>query len=141
MTGISDESYRMAEEIWEEFNMKSMKDYLETYCMSDTLILAQVFEEFRKESMDNFNMDPSHFISLPGFAYKAFLKQTEVNLEYITDVEMFDMLSANLRGGHSFCSQRFEESSLFKDLVTNQCDIDSSSQERQHILYLDANNL
>ena len=141
MTDISDESYRMAEEIWEEFNMKSMKDYLETYCMSDTLILAQVFEEFRKESMDNFNMDPSHFISLPGFAYKAFLKQTEVNLEYITDVEMFDMLSTNLRGGQSFCSQRYEESSLFKDLVTNQCDIDSSTQERQHILYLDANNL
>ena len=86
-------------------------------------------------------MDPSHFISLPGFAYKAFLKQTEVNLDYITDVEMFNMLSTNLRGGHSFCSQRYEESSLFKHLVTNQCDIDSSREEQQHILYLDANNL
>ena len=141
MTDISDESYRMAEEIWEEFNMKSMKDFLEIYCMTDTLILAQVFEEFRKESMENFSMDPSHFISLPGFAYKAFLKQTEVNLDYITDVEMFDMLSTNLRGGHSFCSQRYEESSLFKHLVTKQCEIDSTKEEQQHILYLDANNL
>ena len=68
------------------------------------------FEEFRKESMNNFSMDPCHFISLPGFAYNAFLKQTDVNLEYITDPEMFQMLSSNLRGGHSFCSQRCEES-------------------------------
>ena len=75
MTDISDKSYRMSEEIWEEFNMKIIKDYLETFCMTDTLILAQVFEELRKESMDNFSMDPSHFISLPGFAYKAFLKK------------------------------------------------------------------
>ena len=75
MTGISDESYRMAEEIWEEFNMKSMKDYLETYCMTDTLILDQVFEEFRKESIYNFSMDPGQFISLPGVAYGAFLKK------------------------------------------------------------------
>ena len=57
MTDITDESYRMAEEMWEEFDMKSMKDFLETYCMVDTLILAQVFEGFRKEAIDNFSMD------------------------------------------------------------------------------------
>ena len=95
MTDISDESYRMAEEIWEEFNMKSMKDFIGTYCMTGTLILAQVCEAFRKESMDDFSMDPTHFEYIPAFSYKAPLKQTEVNLDYITDVEMFNMHSRN----------------------------------------------
>ena len=125
----------------EEFDMKNMQEYMETYCMVDTLILAEVFEEFRKESLNNFSMDPGHFISLPGFAYQAFLKQTEVNLEYITDPEMFEMLSSNLRGGHSFCTQRYEESSIFKNLIRGKRGEDFESDQEQQILYIDANNL
>ena len=68
--------------------------------------------------MSNFSMDPSHFISLPGFAYNDFLKQTDIDLEYITNPEIFEMLTSNLRGGHSFCSQRYEESSIFKTLTS-----------------------
>ena len=109
--------------------------------MSDTLILAQIFEEFRKESLANFSMDPCHFISLPGFAYNAFLKQTEVNLDHITDPEIFEMLTSNLGGGHSFCSQRYEESSMFKILMNGRKRKLYTSDEKQHLLYIDANNL
>ena len=77
MRDISDESYKMEKEIWEVFNMKSMKDFIETYCMRDTLILALVFEEFRKNLWGCFSMDPIHFVSLPCFAYNAFLEQMQ----------------------------------------------------------------
>ena len=103
---ITEDKYNLAEEIWDFFDMKCMKDYMEIYCMCDTLLLAEIFEAFRHESLNNFEIDPTHFISLPGFAYSAFLYETKVSLEYITDPEMFDMLSSNLRGGHSFCSQQ-----------------------------------
>ena len=86
-------------------------------------------------------MDPCHFISLPGFAYNAFLKQTEVNLDHITDPEIFEMLTSNLRGGHSFCSQRYEESSMFKILMNGRKRKLYTSNENQHLLYIDANNL
>ena len=86
-------------------------------------------------------MDPCHFISLPGFAYNAFLKQTEVNLEYITDPEIFEMLSSNLRGGHSFSAQRYEESSMYKNLMSSETKEESGTDYMQHILYIDANNL
>ena len=119
--------------------MKCMQDYMETYCMCDTLLLAEVFEAFRYELLNNFEIDPSHFISLPGFAYSAFLKETKVSLEYITDPEIFNMLSSNLRGGHSFCSQRYEESTLFKNGVFGEENL--SSDNDQHIIYIDANNL
>ncbi len=141
-SNISDEKYQIAEEIWKVFEMKNMRDYMETYCMCDTLILAEVFEAFRNESMTNFSMDPSHFISLPGFAYNAFLKQTEVNLEYITDPEIFEMLSSHLRGGHSFCSQRYEESSMFQNLLMGKSKTFVNDVKKlTHLIYIDANNL
>ena len=71
----SDENYQLATEVWKTFKMKTMREYMVTYCMCDTLILAEVFEMFRMESIVNFGMDPTHFISLPGFAFEEFLKK------------------------------------------------------------------
>ena len=136
---ICEDEYNKAKQTWNVFQMKTMRDYMETYCMCDTLLLAEVFEKFRTESMDNFEIEPCHFISLPGFAFQAFLKTTQVELEYITDANLFDMLSSNLRGGHSFSSQRYEESSAFKDMLSNG--FSASEDLQQHILYIDANNL
>ena len=58
-----------------------------------------MFERFRTESMNNFGIEPGHFLSLPGMAYQAFLKTTGVELDYITDEEIYTMLKDNLRGG------------------------------------------
>ena len=62
---------------------------------------------FRSECLTNFEIEPMHFISLPGLAFQAFLKKTDVELDFITDLDLFDRLSENLRGGHSFTSQRY----------------------------------
>ena len=45
--GILDEDYKHAQKVWKEFGMKSMR-YHDLYLMSDVLILADVFESFRK---------------------------------------------------------------------------------------------
>ena len=87
----------------------------------------------------NLEIDAAHFNLLSRFAYSAFLEETKVSLEYITDPEMFVMLSSNLRGGHSFCSQRYEESTLLKSGVLGD-DYQSMSDD-QHLIYIDANNL
>ena len=138
-SNISEKDYKTSREIWTVFEMKNMRDYMETYCMCDTLLLAEVFETFRNECLNNFDIDPGHFISLPGLAYQAFLKKTEVNLEYITNPDLFEMLSSNLRGGHSFASQRYEESSDLKEFISGNSS--NAFDIRQHLLYIDANNL
>ena len=137
---ISDDDYKTANEVWEMFEMKDMCEYMEFYCFCDTLLLAEVFEKFREECMCNFGMDPTHFISLPGFAYQSFLKTTNVQLEYITDPDIYNMLSDNLRGEHSFASQRYEDSSKFKTM-TNIDTTSACNEIPQHILYIDANTL
>ena len=136
---LPDEEYEFAKEVWNIFRMNTMQEYMETYCLGDTLLLAEVFETFRNESIENFEIEPCHFVSLPGFAYQAFLKTTKVKLEYITDPKFLELLQNNLRGGHSFSSQRYEESSSFKSSIDPA--ITSNDELRQHILYIDANNL
>ena len=93
-------------------------------------------------------MDPCHFISLLCYAYNAFLKTTDVNLEYITDPDIFEMLSSHLRGGHSFCSLRYEEISIFQNIVngvgqkwSHGGDEETRIRVMALFAYIDANNL
>ena len=142
---ISSEDYQRAQNVWTTFEMKNMKQYMETYCLVDTLLLCEVFERFKDESMKHFEIEPCHFISLPGFAYQAFLKYTDVELDYVTSEEFFDMMNRNIRGGNSFASQRYEESSFFKRDTMNasKCKQQpkAESTERQFLLDIDMNNL
>ena len=44
--GISDKDYSHAQSVWREFNISSMREYHDLYLLSDTLLLANVFNEF-----------------------------------------------------------------------------------------------
>ena len=68
-----------------------MGDYHDLYLKTDVLIFADVFENFRKTSMQYYNLDPSHYFSSPGFALDAMLKMTGASLELITDIDMYLM--------------------------------------------------
>ena len=48
---------------------KTMGDYHDLYLQFDVLILAEVFEKFRKTSKEYYNLDPAHYFSCPGFAW------------------------------------------------------------------------
>ena len=66
---------------------------------SDTLLLADVFENFRKICLKIYQLDPAKFLSAPGLAWQAALKQTEVKLELLTDIDMLLMVGKGIRGG------------------------------------------
>ena len=58
--GISDEDYSHAQNVWDEFNCKTFRDYHDLYNVSDVLILADVFENFRDVCIENYNIDPAY---------------------------------------------------------------------------------
>ena len=84
--GISDEDYDHAKEVWKAFDIRNMGEYHDHYMGADVLLLADVFESFRKSCLKNYGLDPCHYVFCPGMAWDAMLKMTGVKLELISDI-------------------------------------------------------
>ena len=69
------------------------------YVQSDTLLLADVFENFRNMCLEIYKLDPAKFLSAPGLAWQAALKKTKVKLDLLTDIDMLLMVEKGIRGG------------------------------------------
>ena len=77
MEDISDMDYKHANNVFKKFDIKNLGEYHDLYVRSDTLFLADVFENFRNACMKNYELDPAHFVSLPGLAWQACLKKNK----------------------------------------------------------------
>ena len=99
MEDITDADYRHGKTVFEYLINKNLGDYHDLYVQSDTLLLADVFENFRNMCIKVYELDPAHFLSAPGLAWQASLKKTEVKLELLTDVDMLLMVEKGIRGG------------------------------------------
>ena len=99
MSGISEKDYQHACKVWNEFDLNNMGNYHDLYLETDVILLANVFESFRKVCLDNYGLDPAHFYTAPGLAWKACLKKTGVNLELSKDPDMLLMFERGIRGG------------------------------------------
>ena len=132
---ISPEDYKHAQDVWDHFNCKTMRDYHDLYLKSDVLLLADVFETFRDLCMENYKLDPAHYYTAPGLAWDASLFKTGVKLELLTDPDMYLMVERGIRGGISMISHRHSTANnkYMKDY--------NSNEESKYITYLDANNL
>ena len=84
--------------MFEEFKLKNLGDYHDLYVQSDTLLLADVFENFRNMCLDIYGLDPVYFVSAPGLAWQACLKKTRVKLELLTDIDMLLIVEKGIRG-------------------------------------------
>ena len=132
MEEISGIDYRHAEKIFNKFNIRNLEEY---HDQSDTLLLADVFENFRDMCMNVYELDPSYFLSAPGLAWQACLKKTGVQLDLTTDVDMLLMIEKGMRGGicHSEYRNPMAKNKYMKDYDKNK--------ESSYMIYGDYNNL
>ena len=84
---ISDADYTHAQKVWEVFGKKNRVEYHDLYVLCDTLLLAEVFENFRDKCIEIYELDPKYFVSAPGLAWEVCLKKTEVELELLTNYD------------------------------------------------------
>ena len=89
---ITDRDYAHAQKVFEEFKLKNLGDYHDLYVQSDTLLLADIFENFRNRCIEVFELDISHFLSALGLAWQTCLRKTEVELELLTSIGMLLMV-------------------------------------------------
>ena len=132
---ISDEDYSHAINVWNTFKCQSIRDYHDLYLKSDVLLLADVFENFRKTCLKHYSLDPAHYYTSPGLAWDACLKETGQQLELLHDYDMLMMFERGIRGGMTHIAKRYSEAN---NKYMQNFDPNKPSK---FIQYLDANNL
>ena len=139
MQDISTEDYEHAQNVWSTFQMTCMKDYHDLYLKTDVLLLADCFENFRKQCLEFYKLDPAHFYTTPGLSWTAAMKMTGVNLELLTDIDMHLMVEKGVRGGVSTIVNRYCKAN--NKYMTGENGNYDPCKPSVYMLDLDANNL
>ena len=135
MEDIDDIDYRHGNSVFKGFKLENLGDYHDLYVQSDTLLLADVFNNFRDMCIKEYELDPAHFLSLPGLAWQACLKKTNIELELLTDYDMLLIVEEGIRGGICHSIHRYAKAN--HKYMKNY----NNNEESSYIQYLDANNL
>ena len=100
----------------------------------DVLLLVDNFEKLRNNSLRNYGLCPSHYLSAPVLCWNEVLNIAKVDPELTPDSDMYIFFEKSTRGGVSYISSR---PSKEKNKYLESYD---RKQESKHIIYLDANN-
>ena len=121
--------------VFEYLVNKNLGDYHDFYVQNGTLLLADVFENFRNMCIKVYELDPTHFLSAPALVRQACLKKTEVKLELLTDADMLLMVEKGIRGG--ICHAIYRYAKANNKYMNNY----NKDKEESFLQYLDDNNL
>ena len=133
---ITDEDFSFVNTVWDKFKLKNLGELHDLYMMTDTLLLADVFENYRNTILKNYMLDPAHFFTAPSLSWSAGLLFTKVKLEIPRDIDMHIFIDNALVGGISMVANHFARANNpalkeFWDPV----------KKRSYIKFVDANNL
>ena len=132
---ITLKDYAHAQKVFQELKLKHLGDYHDLYVQSDTLLLADVFENFRNKCTEIYELDPAHFLSAPGLEWQVCLKKTRVKLGLLLDIDMLLILEKGIRGGIFNSIHKYAKA---KNKYMKNYD---KGKESSYLEYLDANNL
>ena len=135
MENITDVGHRHAKRVFKRLNSKHLGDYHDLYVQSDTLLLADVFLNFRNMCIKVYELDPAHLLSAPGLAWQVCSKKTRVKLKLITDHNMLLMVEKEIR--RRICHAIHGYTKANNKYMKNYDENEQSS----FLEYLDVNNL
>ena len=129
------DDYAHAQNVWKAFNISNLGEYHDLYVLTDVLLLADIFENFRSTCHEQYDLDPAHYYTSPGLSWDAMLKKTGVELELLTDPDMHLFIEKGICGGVSMIGKKYASA--------NNPYVEGYKCNDPHIYltYLDANNL
>ena len=129
------EEYEIIRELSQEFGLVTVKDLQVLYNTLDVLLLCDVWVNYQQRCLDEFGLEPGHFVGCPSLAFAAALKKTGQTLQLLEDQDMYEMFERGIRGGVSVINTRFAQAN--NPSVPGY----DSTKPKTHILYIDATNL
>ena len=94
-----------------------------------------MFENFRNMCPTEYGLDPTNFLSAAGLAWQACLKESKVELELLTDIDMLLIAEKGIRGG--ICQATHRHAKANNKYMKNY----DKNTESSFLEFLDANNL
>ena len=135
LEALSDNEWDYIQQLIKDLNITTFEEYHDFYLNVDVNGLADVFENFRKTSIDTYKLDPCHYVGTPSFGWDAMLLKTKVELDLMTDCDMYQFFERGIRGGQSVIFKKYAK-------ANNKYLNDYNPEEKStYISYLDANNL
>ena len=132
---VSESDYAHAQKVWNEFNIQNLRQYHDLYLTLHVLLLADVFENFRRMSLNYYELNPYHYYTLSGLSFDAGLNMTKIELKLLCDPKQFHFVENCIRGEVSVVSQRHATAN--NEFVPNYKPNDPTSW----ILFVDVNHL
>ena len=122
MEGITDSDYTHAKRVCKYFKIKNFGRYHDLHIQSDKVLLADVFENFRNMSLKIYEIDSAKFLSGPGLAWQAVLKNAKVKLDLLIDINMLLIVEKGVTGGiyHSIYPYAKANNKYMKDYHKNK---------------------
>lgn len=142
-----------AKHVWSSFQCKNLGDYHDVYLSGDIHQLADIFENFRKVSFENYGLDPCHYYSLPALVWDAKDKMTGMKMKLYTEdkQDMYLFNEAGKIGGisgtgasrYARANNKFMDGVVLKDDDGNVEEVlkYDPSKPYNYIMYMDMNGL
>ena len=70
-------------------------------------MLADVYEKFRSRCLENCGLLPSHYLSTPALSWDAMFSMAKVEINLVSEVDMYLFFEKGMRSGVSYVSKRY----------------------------------
>ena len=104
-------------------------------CLQCDVLLFYVFVKLRNNSLKNYALCAGYYLSAPALSWDAMLNMTKVDLELISDADLYLFSEKGIRGEVSYISKRYSKA---KNKYLKSYD---PKQELKHFVHLDVNNV
>ena len=132
---VSHEDYVYAQKVFKDFACKNLGDYTGLYVKTDTFQLSDVMENFIDVCLEKYKLDPVHYVTAASLAMDGMLKVTGVEIELLTDPNMYLFFEGGIRGGVSSAVKRYSK-------ANNKYMKDYDPEEiSKYVVYNDKNGL
>ena len=95
--------------VCKDFETENLGEYHDLHVKSDTVLLADVFGNFRNMCLEIYEVDPAKFLWAPGLACQAALKKIKLKLPLLTDIDMIFMVEKGIRGEICHSIYKYEQ--------------------------------
>ena len=132
---ISEEEYELVKDIWETFQLRTLKDLLKLYVRQDVLLLADCINFHRSMVRNNYDLECLAYYSAPALSMDAALKMNTMSIDLITDPGQYMFLEKSIRGGLSMASTHYAKAN------NKYMSSHNPGEKSSYIFHIDVTNL